>query len=334
MRRVSLSLALVVLMAAVALGTVETDMEDKPKPRKLVKPVILGPNRPWIKPKMIIRDAQGNVISGVARPFASQPERRPFMLPRKTISRKALERSGAPTCTDNNGNAGECMDTAACKGTSTPHKCPGAANIQCCVVASAPPVNPPVTPPAPSSGGITLAQFKACLPGIQSSVATQALDPMNAAMAEFGINTCLRRSAWFGQVGEESASLRYMQEIASGAAYNGRRDLGNTQPGDGPRFKGRGPLQLTGRANYQKVGQALGLDLINNPTSVATYPVGFRTSGYFWKTHGLNELADARNFAEITHRVNGCNVAVNACPATHYSTRQMYYNACKKALGC
>ena len=96
-----------------------------------------------------------------------------------------------------------------------------------------------------------------------------------------------------------------MEEIASGSAYEGRADLGNTQPGDGKRYKGRGPIQLTGRANYKRYGDLLGLDLVNNPTIAATKEVGFRIAGQFWKLNGLNELADQQQFKAITKKING-----------------------------
>ena len=115
-----------------------------------------------------------------------------------------------------------------------------------------------------------------------------------------------------------------MEEIASGAAYEGRKDLGNTQPGDGKRYKGRGPIQLTGRANYQKFGDLLGLDLINNPTIAATKEVGFRIAGLFWQSHGLNELADQQQFETITRRING---GLNG-----QADRVMYYERAKKVL--
>src|SRR5262249_59072227 len=81
--------------------------------------------------------------------------------------------------------------------------------------------------------------------------------------------------------------------------------LGNTQPGDGFRYRGRGPIQITGRANYEKYGDLLGVDLVGNPDLAATPQFAFSTAGLFWKLNGLNELADVQDFTPITQRVNG-----------------------------
>ncbi|MCX7219989.1 MAG: glycoside hydrolase family 19 protein, partial [Burkholderiales bacterium] len=80
---------------------------------------------------------------------------------------------------------------------------------------------------------------------------------LNATMLEFNINTPLRLASFLAQVGHESGQLKYLKELASGDAYEGRKDLGNTQAGDGVRFKGRGLIQITGRANYKACGIAL-----------------------------------------------------------------------------
>jgi hypothetical protein len=81
--------------------------------------------------------------------------------------------------------------------------------------------------------------------------------------------------------------------------------LGNTEPGDGKRFKGRGPIQLTGRANYLRFGNLLGIDLMAPPEQAAAPEAAFRVAALYWKSRGLNELADAENFREITRRING-----------------------------
>ena len=110
---------------------------------------------------------------------------------------------------------------------------------------------------------------------------------------------------FIAQLAHESGSFRYMEEIASGAAYEGRKDLGNVLKGDGVRYKGRGPLQLTGRANYRKYGQELGIDFENNPTIVALPSVGMLVACKYWSDHGLNEFADIDDVTTITRRING-----------------------------
>jgi|SRR5882762_9750626 len=131
------------------------------------------------------------------------------------------------------------------------------------------------------------------------------IDPLNAAMVEFEINTKARQAAFIAQVGHESGQLRYVKELASGASYDGRADLGNTQPGDGVRYKGRGLIQITGRANYTALMLALDVDCIDHPEVVEEPVNACRSAAWFWKTHGLNELADAGDFIKITRRING-----------------------------
>lgn len=145
------------------------------------------------------------------------------------------------------------------------------------------------------------------------------------AMAEAEINTPLRIAAFIAQLAHESGELRYWEELADGKAYEGRKDLGNTQPGDGPRYKGRGPIQLTGRANYRAAGLALGLPLEDQPELAADIAVGFRVAGWFWKTRGLNALADAGDFVGITKKINGGTNGIQQ--------RTDFYNRAQEALG-
>lgn len=128
----------------------------------------------------------------------------------------------------------------------------------------------------------------------------------NVHLRAYGIfDTPLRLAHFMAQLVHESGGFRYMEEIASGQAYEGRADLGNTEPGDGKRFKGRGPIQMTGRANYRRIGRDLGIDLENNPLLAAIPSIGMLTACYFWKTAGLNAAADADDILKITHRING-----------------------------
>jgi len=115
----------------------------------------------------------------------------------------------------------------------------------------------------------------------------------------------LRLAHFMAQLVHESGSFRYMEEIASGAAYEGRADLGNTLAGDGKRFKGRGPIQCTGRANYRKYGRLIGIDIERHPELAANPSIGLHIALEYWKQTGLNGLADADNVEKITRRING-----------------------------
>jgi predicted chitinase len=167
-------------------------------------------------------------------------------------------------------------------------------------------------------------ELRQIMPNCGAAKRADYLSFIQQAMAEFEITSYLRETAFLAQLAHESGELRYMEEIASGAAYEGRKDLGNTQPGDGKRYKGRGPIQLTGRANYDKYGKLLSLDLVNNPTIAATKEVGFRIAGQYWKLNGLNELADQQQFKAITKRINGGYNGLD--------DRIKYYDRAKKVM--
>lgn len=123
---------------------------------------------------------------------------------------------------------------------------------------------------------------------------------------EYGIlDTPLRLAHFMAQLIHESGSFRYMEEIASGADYEGRVDLGNVIAGDGKRYKGRGPIQLTGRANYRRYGQMVGFDFENHPEIVAVPSVGLLVACLYWRVSDLNALADRDDVLAITKRING-----------------------------
>lgn len=149
--------------------------------------------------------------------------------------------------------------------------------------------------------------------------------PLTDAMTEFAINTSRRRSAFLAQVAQESGELRWLRELSSGVQYEGRSDLGNTQPGDGARFKGGGLLMITGRSNFTACGQALGVTLDAQPTLIETAPIAARSAAWFWNLKGLNTLADTDMFGEITHRINGGYNGLDA--------RLRYWLAARKAEG-
>ncbi|MDJ0893995.1 MAG: glycoside hydrolase family 19 protein [Alphaproteobacteria bacterium] len=137
---------------------------------------------------------------------------------------------------------------------------------------------------------------------------TTYLDPLRRHMADRDINTPLRQAHFLAQIAHESGHLNYAEEIASGRDYEGRTDLGNTEPGDGRRFKGRGLIQLTGRANYTSYGQAIGRDLTvdDNWELVASDPeLAVDVACWFWATRKLNGHADRDDIRKITRRING-----------------------------
>lgn len=150
------------------------------------------------------------------------------------------------------------------------------------------------------------------------------LEPLNTAMDEFEINSPSRQAAFLAQIAHESGELRYVRELATGEAYEMRKDLGNTEPGDGPKYKGRGLIQITGRDNYRKCGEALGLDLLGEPEMLEVSDLAARSAAWWWKNHGLNELADAENFRRITIRING---GLNG-----YSQRVAYWDKARESL--
>lgn len=199
------------------------------------------------------------------------------------------------------------------------------------------------------------AKFLAMFSRLSAGDAANYLVPFDAACTEFEINTPLRLAAFSAQLAYESGDLtqwienlnysssrllavwpsRFNGQSASECAgnpvkiankvYSNRMGNGDENSGDGWRYRGRGPIQLTGRANYQQAGTALGLDMEDNPDQVATPEVGLRVAAWFWADRGCNDLADARNFREITRRING---GMNG-----YTGRLKKYRANQSVLG-
>ncbi|MDO8778115.1 MAG: glycoside hydrolase family 19 protein [Burkholderiaceae bacterium] len=145
--------------------------------------------------------------------------------------------------------------------------------------------------------------------GARIDRATEYLPYIEAAMAEFGIDNPARQAAFLAQIGHESGGLHWATEIwgptSAQLRYEGRKDLGNVQAGDGYKFKGRGLIQTTGRANYAATGDALGIDLMHHPEQLAEPELAARSAAWFWQSHGLNALADTGDFTRITLRING-----------------------------
>lgn len=132
------------------------------------------------------------------------------------------------------------------------------------------------------------------------------LQDLNACLERFAINTPPRMRHFLSQIAHESGGLRWMKELASGDDYEYRSDLGNTQPGDGRRFKGAGVIQLTGRANYQAFANYLNDQKIMQGCDYVASVYPFTSAGFWWHNNGMNGLcARGATVTEITRRVNG-----------------------------
>ncbi len=151
---------------------------------------------------------------------------------------------------------------------------------------------------------------------------------LNEFMPEYGITGVMREAAFLATIAEESGELRYTRELwgptPQQEGYEGRADLGNTEPGDGARFKGRGLIQVTGRKNYQEASDALGHDYIEDPAAMQTPCEATRTACWWFQKHGCNALGDIGNFEGVTKRVNG--------GLTHYDRRKAYYDRARAVL--
>ena len=142
-------------------------------------------------------------------------------------------------------------------------------------------------------------------PNLSAEEAQRIAAGLGVGFSRFGITTPKRAAAAVAQMAHESANFRTSTEYASGVAYEGRRDLGNVKRGDGPRFRGRGRIMITGRANYGTVGEAFDVDLLRHPERLAQSPLSELGSCWWWFTHGCNPLADSGDFEALTRRING-----------------------------
>lgn len=155
------------------------------------------------------------------------------------------------------------------------------------------------------------------------AITDRQLEDLNDCLRKFEINTVARIRHFLSQIAHESGGLRWLKELASGADYEGRRDLGNTQPGDGRRFKGAGAIQLTGRANYQALANLTNDPRVMEGVDYVSQKYPFTSAGVWWSRNRMNSLCDrAATVEQVTKRVNGGKNGL--------SDRIMYYNrACR-----
>lgn len=148
--------------------------------------------------------------------------------------------------------------------------------------------------------------------------------PLNQGFDRFYVNTPLRIAHFLAQVLHESGEFKWLTEIHDGSDYEGRHDLGNIHPGDGKRFRGRGAIQITGRANFEQISKDLGVDYTNNPERLSNLPDAVFSAFWYWQTRGLNSLADKDDIVGVTRRING---GVNGL-----AERKQYLQRAKSAL--
>ncbi|WP_374310511.1 peptidoglycan-binding protein [Methylocella sp.] len=158
----------------------------------------------------------------------------------------------------------------------------------------------------------------------QKNIIAAVGEVIGDTLPPYQINNRLRLAHFLAQICHESDGFCTTVEYASGDKYEGKKSLGNIKPGDGRRFKGRGLIQLTGRANYQKYGDLLGLDLIANPDLAAEPANALRIACQFWKNNDLNTLADQDNLVAITEKINGGQNGIES--------RRAYLSRAKAAL--
>jgi predicted chitinase len=175
-------------------------------------------------------------------------------------------------------------------------------------------------------------QLRRIVPKMAAARRSAFLPHLNAAMAEAGIDTLPRTAAFIAQLAHESGAFVYMRELWGPTPQQQRYEpvttlsgrLGNVEAGDGKRYMGRGPIQITGRDNYRRFGALLGVDLEGAPDLAATPEVGFRIAALYWKSRDINTPADAEDFREVTRRING--------GLTGYDDRAAYYERARQVL--
>lgn len=172
---------------------------------------------------------------------------------------------------------------------------------------------------------ITEDTIRAITPRAKASIAKAVAEVVSERGPEFGVDNPKEVCHFLAQCAYESDGFKTTVEYASGQAYEGRKDLGNTKRGDGRRFKGRGIIQLTGRANYRQAGKDLGLPLETSPHLAANPETSVLIALWYWKTRGLSKYANRDDIRTITKRING---GLNG-----FSGRKMYFRRAWATLG-
>ncbi len=152
---------------------------------------------------------------------------------------------------------------------------------------------------------------------------------LNETTQRFNIHTPLRQAHFLAQILHETGNLRWLTELwgptAAQERYEGRMDLGNTQPGDGYKYRGRGAIQLTGRYNYTLYTRYTGIDFLANPSAVAEPPHAILVAGWYWMNRGINAEADLDDLHAVTRKVNGGLNGIEDRAARLQAAREVLY---------
>ena len=175
---------------------------------------------------------------------------------------------------------------------------------------------------------ITVMTLRKIAPGADAKLLAALAPALDSLLPAAGITTPLRQAHFLAQAAHETGGFKTLEEYGGPSyfkRYDGRKDLGNVQPGDGARFHGRGIFQLTGRTNYAAYGKRLGIDLVASPALAASPAVSVRIATAYWQAKGLNGWADRDDLVEITRRINGGRNGL--------ADRRRYLAAAKQQLG-
>jgi putative chitinase len=159
----------------------------------------------------------------------------------------------------------------------------------------------------------------------ETTISDRIINDLNACLVRFQINTSVRIRHFISQISHESGGGKWMKELASGDDYEGRKDLGNTQPGDGRKYKGAGFIQLTGRANYSDFSKYMNDPKVMDGVDYVALNYPATSGGFWWHNNNMNALCDKNpSVEEVTRKVNGGLRGIE--------DRKVYYNRCLEVI--
>lgn len=172
--------------------------------------------------------------------------------------------------------------------------------------------------------------------GIPQATADIWAGPISAAMEGYKIISVAEQAAFMAQILHETGMLKFIRELwgptTAQKGYEGRRDLGNDEPGDGYKYRGRGCIQITGRGNYAAVAAALGIDCENHPELLEQPEYAAQSAAWFWNVHGLSKFADAGDFDGVSDIINRGHKTAAIGDSNGWADRKAIWEKAKQAL--